>query len=216
MGDVLEESLDRQRCWHWRSARSAPRPAQALTLVPPKPDILFGVSDQGTTQQFNEFTELLGQAPGAAGDLPPLGQQPQPGLRTLARNRDAADPRDLDDRRPDAGRADHARADRARRRRRLPAAAQRLLRQTRAARLHQAAGRAQPLPQRLVGGQLRRQPEGRRTHRPAGTSRPSAASPRSSAAARPWKGSTRPWPKSACRRSIGPRARTRPNCRRRR
>ena len=27
------------------------------------------------------------QAPGAAGDLPPLGQQPQRGLRTLARNR---------------------------------------------------------------------------------------------------------------------------------
>ena len=35
---------------------------------------------------------LLGQAPGAAADLPPLGQQPQRGLRTLARNRDAADP----------------------------------------------------------------------------------------------------------------------------
>ena len=49
-------------------------------------------------------------------------------------------------------------------RRRLPAAAQRLLRQTRAARLHPAARRAQPLPQRLVGGQLRRQPERRRTH----------------------------------------------------
>ena len=34
----------------------------------------------------------------------------------------------------------------------------------RPARLHPAAGRAQPLPQRLVGGQLRRQPERRRTH----------------------------------------------------
>ena len=34
----------------------------------------------------------------------------------------------------------------------------------RAAGLHPPAGRAEPLPQRLVGGQLRRQPAGRRTH----------------------------------------------------
>jgi len=72
-------------------AAIAVAPAQALTLVPPKPDVLFGVSDQGTTQQFNEFTELL------AKHLPPLGQQPQPGLRTLARNRHTTDPGDLDD-----------------------------------------------------------------------------------------------------------------------
>ncbi len=156
------------------------------------------------------------QAPGAAGDLPPLGQQPQPGLRTLARNRHPTGAGDLDDGRSEPGRADHPRADRPRCRRRLPAAAQRLLRQTRIARLHPAAGRAQPLPQRLVGDQLRRHPEGRRTHGLLVQSRPSAASPRSSAAARPWKGSTRPWPKSACRRSTAPRDPIRPNCWRRR
>jgi hypothetical protein len=35
-------------------------PASAVTLVPPKPGVFFGVSDRGTTQEFNEFTELLG------------------------------------------------------------------------------------------------------------------------------------------------------------
>ena len=35
-------------------------PASAVTLVPPKPSVFFGVSDRGTTQEFNEFTELLG------------------------------------------------------------------------------------------------------------------------------------------------------------
>src|SRR3977135_2957014 len=34
--------------------------AAALSLVPPKPNVVFGVSDRGTTQEFNEFTELLG------------------------------------------------------------------------------------------------------------------------------------------------------------
>ena len=29
--------------------------ASALTLVPPKPDVLFGVSDRGSTEEFNEF-----------------------------------------------------------------------------------------------------------------------------------------------------------------
>ena len=41
------------------AAITAP-PAGALTLVPPKPDVFFGVSDRGATQEFNEFTELLG------------------------------------------------------------------------------------------------------------------------------------------------------------
>jgi hypothetical protein len=35
-------------------------PASAISLVPPKPDVFFGVSDRGSTQEFNEFTELLG------------------------------------------------------------------------------------------------------------------------------------------------------------
>ena len=41
-------------------ALSAPAGASAITLVPPKPNVLFGVSDKGSTQEFNEFTELLG------------------------------------------------------------------------------------------------------------------------------------------------------------
>src|SRR5262245_8412705 len=35
-------------------------PAGAVTLVPPKPNVFFGVSDRGTTQEFDEFAELLG------------------------------------------------------------------------------------------------------------------------------------------------------------
>ena len=192
-------------------------PAAALTLVPPKPNVFFGVSDRGTTAEFNEFAELVAQAPGAAGDLPPLGQQPQ----RRPTNAGA---------KPARGRSCTSRPPTTRRwrelitpeqialggRRRLPAAAQRLLRQTRAARLHPAARRAEPLPQRLVGGQLRRQPEGRRTHdRLVQAGLPPDRRDR---ARRPdaWKGSTRPWRKSACRRSTAPRARTRPSCRRRR
>jgi len=37
--------------------------ASALTLAPPKPDVLFGVSDRGTTQDFNEFAGLIGKHP---------------------------------------------------------------------------------------------------------------------------------------------------------
>ena len=38
-------------------------PAWAMTLVPPKPDVFLGVSDRGTTQEFNEFSELTGKHP---------------------------------------------------------------------------------------------------------------------------------------------------------
>jgi len=38
-------------------------PASALTLAPPKPDVLFGVSDRGTTQDFEEFAGLVGKHP---------------------------------------------------------------------------------------------------------------------------------------------------------
>jgi hypothetical protein len=48
-------------------------PAQALTLVPPKPGILFGASDQGSTQQFNEFTELLAKHPALMETFHPWG-----------------------------------------------------------------------------------------------------------------------------------------------
>jgi hypothetical protein len=38
----------------------AAAPASAITLVPPKPNVFLGVSDRGSTLEFNEFTELLG------------------------------------------------------------------------------------------------------------------------------------------------------------
>jgi hypothetical protein len=41
-------------------AALAVSPAGAVTLVPPKPNVFFGVSDRGSTGEFNEFTELLG------------------------------------------------------------------------------------------------------------------------------------------------------------
>src|SRR4051794_24414268 len=47
--------------------------AKALTLVPPKPGILFGASDQGSTQQFNEFTELLAKHPALMETFHPWG-----------------------------------------------------------------------------------------------------------------------------------------------
>src|SRR3954452_12176845 len=44
-------------------ALAVPAPAAALSLVPPKPDVFLGVSDRGTTTEFNEFAELSGQHP---------------------------------------------------------------------------------------------------------------------------------------------------------
>jgi hypothetical protein len=38
-------------------------PASALSLVPPKPDVLLGVSDRGSTEEFNSFAELTGKHP---------------------------------------------------------------------------------------------------------------------------------------------------------
>ncbi|MBS1862731.1 MAG: hypothetical protein JSS68_13580, partial [Actinobacteria bacterium] len=35
----------------------------AMSLVPPKPDILLGVSDRGSTEEFNSFAELTGKHP---------------------------------------------------------------------------------------------------------------------------------------------------------
>ncbi len=47
--------------------------AAALTLVPPKPDVLFGVSDRGTTQDFTEFTALVGKHPALLETFHPWG-----------------------------------------------------------------------------------------------------------------------------------------------
>ena len=68
----------------WRSIRQAAAlaiamaamlggQAQALTLTPPKPDVLFGVSDRGSTQNFNEFTELLSKHPALLETFHPWG-----------------------------------------------------------------------------------------------------------------------------------------------
>jgi hypothetical protein len=48
-------------------------PASALTLTPPKPDVFFGVSDRGTTQEFNEFAELVGKHPALLETFHPWG-----------------------------------------------------------------------------------------------------------------------------------------------
>lgn len=47
--------------------------AKALTLVPPKPNVLFGVSDRGTTAEFNEFASLMGKHPAVLETFHPWG-----------------------------------------------------------------------------------------------------------------------------------------------
>src|SRR3954452_8598852 len=48
-------------------------PAAAVTLVPPKPSVFLGVSDQGTTAEFNEFTALTGRHPALLQTFHPWG-----------------------------------------------------------------------------------------------------------------------------------------------
>jgi hypothetical protein len=48
-------------------------PASAMTLVPPKPDVLFGVSDRGTTTDFNEFSGLIAKHPALLETFHPWG-----------------------------------------------------------------------------------------------------------------------------------------------
>ena len=84
--------------------------ARALTLVPPKPGVLFGVSDQGTTQEFNEFAELLAKHPALLETFHPWGNSLNQAYERWRETGDAAGPAHLDDRRPDPGRADHARS----------------------------------------------------------------------------------------------------------
>ena len=45
----------------------------AVTLVPPKPNVFFGVSDRGTTAEFNEFAELVGKHPALLQTFHPWG-----------------------------------------------------------------------------------------------------------------------------------------------
>jgi hypothetical protein len=50
-----------------------PAAASALTLVPPKPSVFFGVSDRGTTAEFNEWAELVGKHPALLQTFHPWG-----------------------------------------------------------------------------------------------------------------------------------------------
>ncbi len=47
--------------------------AAAISLVPPKPSVFLGVSDRGTTQEFNEFAELTGKHPALMQTFHPWG-----------------------------------------------------------------------------------------------------------------------------------------------
>jgi hypothetical protein len=48
-------------------------PASALTLVPPKPNLFLGVSDRGSTQEFNEFAALTAKHPALLQTFHPWG-----------------------------------------------------------------------------------------------------------------------------------------------
>ena len=189
----------------------------ASRLVPPKPNVFFGVSDRGTTAEFNEFAGCsVGKHPALLQTFHPWGNSlneayerwRETGTRPILHISTADDQTLAEMITPQQialGGGDNYLlqlnaffAERG-----LP-------------RLHPAAGRAQPLPQRLVGGQLRRQPERRRTHGrlvQAGLPPDRRDRPRRTDAS---KGSTRPWPKSACRRLNRTKGPTRRACRRRR
>ena len=48
-------------------------PAQAATLAPPKPNVFLGISDRGTTAEFNETAALLGKHPALLETFHPWG-----------------------------------------------------------------------------------------------------------------------------------------------
>jgi len=47
--------------------------ASAISLVPPKPNVLLGVSDRGTTQEFNEFAAFTARHPALLETFHPWG-----------------------------------------------------------------------------------------------------------------------------------------------
>lgn len=51
----------------------AAAPAGAVSLVPPKPNVFFGVSDRGTTTEFNEFALLMNKHPALLETFHPWG-----------------------------------------------------------------------------------------------------------------------------------------------
>jgi hypothetical protein len=54
-------------------AALAAAPASALTLAPPKPDVLLGVSDGGSAAEFNEFAAFTGKHPALLETFHPWG-----------------------------------------------------------------------------------------------------------------------------------------------
>jgi hypothetical protein len=48
--------------------------ADAISLVPPKPDVFLGVSDGGLVREFNEFTETTGKHPALLETFQPWGK----------------------------------------------------------------------------------------------------------------------------------------------
>src|SRR5215213_5749195 len=50
-----------------------PAGAAAVSLVPPKPNLFLGVSDRGTTAEFNQFAELTGKHPALLQTFHPWG-----------------------------------------------------------------------------------------------------------------------------------------------
>jgi hypothetical protein len=55
------------------SMAAAPGAASAISLVPPKPSVFLGVSDRGTTAEFNEFAEFVGKHPALLQTFHPWG-----------------------------------------------------------------------------------------------------------------------------------------------
>ena len=141
------------------------------------------------------------QAPGADRELPHLGLGLPRVDQALAGGPGAADPA-LHDRRPRRRARDHHPAgDRPGRRRRVPDPPQQAVLGEEDARLRAAAGRAQPLPQRLRVLRLRRQPARRRAQAALVPAAPSAASTSCSTGAASGTRSTPASPTPACRRS---------------
>jgi hypothetical protein len=48
-------------------------PAQAMSLVPPKPNVFLGISDRGSTAEFNETAALMGKHPALLETFHPWG-----------------------------------------------------------------------------------------------------------------------------------------------
>src|SRR6476620_9623177 len=47
--------------------------ASAISLVPPKPNVFLGVSDRGSTAEFNEFAAFTAKHPALLETFPPWG-----------------------------------------------------------------------------------------------------------------------------------------------